>query len=60
MQATKPFIDPVTFRKIVFVDKGRTGDAFMSEKFPMTQMEKCLGGSSDWAFSLEKYAQEMR
>lgn len=60
VQATKPFIDPVTFRKIVFVDKGHAGDALMSEKFPMAQMEKCLGGSSDWAFSLERYAQEMR
>ena len=81
LQATRPFIDPVTFRKvslaagsqrgappsvalsrvlaqIVFVDKHNA--ALMAEKFDMSCMERCLGGESNWTFSFDAYAQQMR
>lgn len=58
MQATRPFIDPITFKKIVFVDGSSA--AIMDQKFDMTKMEACLGGTSEWTFNLASYAQQAK
>lgn len=59
MQATKPFIDPVTHKKIVFVDAHDTQT--MPQLFYLDHLEECMGGSlpSEQVFSLEKYRAEM-
>ncbi|DBB13651.1 hypothetical protein WJX82_000784 [Trebouxia sp. C0006] len=58
-KATKPFIDPVTHKKIVFVDVGNT--TAMPEHFHMESLEQCMGGSltSEQVFSLDRYRAEM-
>lgn len=58
-KATKPFIDPVTHKKIVFVDAHDTTS--MPEHFHMESLEQCMGGSlsSEQVFSLNHYRAEM-
>lgn len=58
-KATKPFIDPVTHKKIVFVDTNNT--AIMSQYFHMDHLEQCMGGilTSEQVFSLDRYRTEM-
>ena len=58
LQATRPFIDPITFKKIVFVDSSSA--ALMDQKFDMTKMEACLGGTGGWTFDLASYARQMQ
>ena len=55
VQAVRPFIDPITSRKIMFADSA----ALMEEKFDLTRLETCIGGSSDWTFDLDTYSQQM-
>ena len=59
MQATKPFIDPVTHNKIVFIDNQNTTS--MPQHFHMESIEQCMGGSltSEQAYSLQHYRAEM-
>ena len=59
LQATKPFIDPVTNRKIHFVE-GAQQAALMAEKFDMDHMEECLGGRNPAPFDFEAFGAEMR
>ena len=59
-QATKPFIDPVTNKKISFVEKGPKGAELMAQMFDVDQLEQCLGGRSSWQFDFEAYSVEMR
>lgn len=44
-KAVAPFIDPVTAKKIVFIEKNAAGQAKMESLFDMTQMEQCMGGA---------------
>ena len=59
VQATKPFIDPVTHKKIVFIDNQNTTS--MPQHFHMESIEQCMGGSltPEQAFSLRQYRAEM-
>ena len=59
MQATKPFIDPVTHKKILFIDASNT--TTMPEHFHMESLEQCMGGSlsSSQVFNLDHYRAEM-
>lgn len=59
MQAVRPFIDPVTHKKIVFVDTKDT--QIMQDLFYLDHLEQCMGGSlpSEQVFNLEKYRAEM-
>ena len=59
MQATKPFIDPVTHKKILFIDANNT--TTMPEHFHMESLEQCMGGSlsSSQVFNLDHYRAEM-
>lgn len=59
VQATKPFIDPVTHKKIVFIDNQNT--TAMPQHFHMECIEQCMGGRlpSDQAFNLQHYRAEM-
>ena len=59
VQATKPFIDPVTHKKIVFVDAHDTTS--MPEHFHMESLEQCMGGSLslEQVFNLNHYRAEM-
>lgn len=59
LQATKPFIDPVTHKKIVFIDNHNTTS--MPQHFNMDSIEQCMGGSltSEQAFNLQQYRAEM-
>ena len=51
MQATKPFIDPVTHKKILFIDANNT--TTMPEHFHMESL------SSSQVFNLDHYRAEM-
>jgi polyribonucleotide 5'-hydroxyl-kinase len=44
-RAVGPWIDPVTKKKIAFVDKGKGEAAQMAEWFNMEHIEACMGGS---------------
>ena len=59
LQATKPFIDPVTHKKIVFIDNHDTTS--MPKHFHMESIEQCMGGnlSSEQAFNLHHSRSEM-
>ena len=59
LQASKPFIDPVTHKKILFIDKDNT--TTMPEHFHMESIEQCMGGSlsSSQGFNLDHYRAEM-
>ena len=59
-QATGPFIDPVTKRKIHFVEKGPRGAALMAEHFDHSRVEECMGGGSTFLFDFDSYGQLMR
>lgn len=60
MQATSPFIDPVTHKKIFFCDKGEKGDATMARFFRMDQMDECLGGTGPSQFDRETYEKQQQ
>lgn len=55
-KAISPFIDPVTRDKIVFV-RGSKQDqtALLAKHFPLSSLEKCLGGTSDYVFDADAY-----
>ena len=55
-----PFIDPVTYKKIVFLDKGAKGQEAMGKHFDMDRLESAFGGKGPAAFSLEEFAARMR
>lgn len=59
VQVTKPLIDPVTHKKIVFVDASDRDT--MAVHFYLDSLEQCMGGSltSDEVFNLNKYRDEM-
>lgn len=59
LQATKPFVDPVTHKKIVFIDNQNTTS--MPQHFYMDSLEQCMGGNltSEQAFNLQQYKAEM-
>lgn len=59
VQAVRPFIDPVTHKKIVFVDAN--DKQTMPELFYLDHLEQCMGGSlpSEQVFNLDKYRAEM-
>ena len=62
LQACKPFVDPVTKNKILFLDKSAASQKLMAEKFDPAQLEECLGGSlpaSD-AFNMQTYGARMQ
>ena len=61
-QACRPFVDPITKQKILFLDKSAASQKLMAEKFDTIQLEECLGGSlpaSD-AFSMQTYGPRMQ
>ncbi|KAF8064679.1 pitC [Scenedesmus sp. PABB004] len=45
-KAVCPFIDPVTKRKITFVEKGPTEAAEMAARFDPATVEPCMGGAA--------------
>lgn len=51
-----PFIDPVTKRKIVFVkgDAARRASV-LARDFDLANLEKCVGGTSDYAYDAAAY-----
>jgi polyribonucleotide 5'-hydroxyl-kinase len=61
-RATKPFIDPVTHKKIAFINPGESGREVMAQHFDMSQIEQCMGGElpNGKAFDLDKYAAQMQ
>lgn len=60
-KAVSPFIDPVTKKKIGFVDKGPKEALEMSERFELHTLDSFLGGSlKSNLFDLEQYAQRMK
>lgn len=52
-----PFIDHVTHKKIMFVNKGDKAEAqLMGQHFELDQLEPCMGGTgSDSIFSVQEY-----
>ncbi|GFR40545.1 hypothetical protein Agub_g1118, partial [Astrephomene gubernaculifera] len=55
-KAVQPFIDPVTKQKIVFVEKGAQGNAEMAARFPIDQVEQCMGGNlPGYAYDHDKF-----
>ena len=56
-----PFIDPVTRKKIVFV-KGSAEKraAVLLEHYELDQLEKAVGGASDYVYDAEAYLAEDR
>jgi len=61
-KAVAPFIDPVTKKKIAFVDKGSKGEiAAMEEWFDLDHIEPCMGGQhAGDLFVLPEYRERMR
>eukprot|EP01025_Chloroclados_australasicus_P033770 TRINITY_DN3452_c0_g2_i3.p3 TRINITY_DN3452_c0_g2~~TRINITY_DN3452_c0_g2_i3.p3 ORF type:complete len:306 (-),score=18.12 TRINITY_DN3452_c0_g2_i3:330-1247(-) len=59
--AISPFIDPVTYRKIQFVNKGDKKErSILEEKFDISQLEECLGGDyKGELFDLASYTHNM-
>mmetsp|Transcript_40396 Transcript_40396/g.114370 ORF Transcript_40396/g.114370 Transcript_40396/m.114370 type:complete len:269 (-) Transcript_40396:1339-2145(-) len=55
-----PFIDPVTYKKIIFLEKGSKEKEAMGKYFDMEHLEPAFGGSGPPAFSLEEYAARMK
>ncbi|KAJ9509641.1 hypothetical protein QJQ45_011363 [Haematococcus lacustris] len=59
-KAVRPFVDVVTQQKILFVDKGATGEELMASHLHMEHMEECMGGRRPGlAFDLAEYEQRM-
>eukprot|EP00850_Spirogloea_muscicola_P002566 SM000010S04204 [mRNA] locus=s10:258012:260107:+ [translate_table: standard] len=53
----KPFIDPVTFKKVRFVySKIPDSAKLMSELFDLEELEEDLGGKKKWVYDHEAYA----
>lgn len=60
-KAVSPFIDPITKKKIAFVDKGPKESAEMSARFELSTLERSLGGNlKSPLFDLETYGQRMK
>ena len=55
VQAVHPWIDPVTAKKVVFVDS-KNEAAVMAEKFDMQTMEACLGGKGGYTYDQDEYS----
>lgn len=59
MQAVSPFIDPVTKKKIFFLDSA-AGDRKMAELFDLDDIETCMGGRVPGTlYNHEEYGQRM-
>lgn len=58
-RAISPFIDPVTNRKIVFVDKGPKGKETLSKYFQFSTLDKSFGGMGPSDFVFEEFEQRM-
>eukprot|EP00879_Flechtneria_rotunda_P003493 GHRR01003723.1.p1 GENE.GHRR01003723.1~~GHRR01003723.1.p1 ORF type:complete len:296 (+),score=96.30 GHRR01003723.1:372-1259(+) len=60
-KAVSPFIDPITKKKITFVEKGSQEATVMSERFDLHHVEACMGGyySGD-LFKLDEYRRRMQ
>ncbi|CAI5470785.1 unnamed protein product [Closterium sp. Yama58-4] len=57
----RPFVDPNTFRKILFVYPSKPDTiAKLEEIFDLEQLDQGFGGRSTWAFELDSYSQAMR
>ncbi|KAK9843107.1 hypothetical protein WJX74_007090 [Apatococcus lobatus] len=61
-KACKPFVDPITKNKILFLDKSAGSQKLMAEKFDLAQLEECLGGSlpASEAFNMQTYGSCMQ
>ncbi|WIA18642.1 hypothetical protein OEZ85_003348 [Tetradesmus obliquus] len=60
-KAVSPFIDPITKKKIAFVDKGPHEEPEMSARFHLEHIESCMGGRHQgMLFKLEDYRQRMQ
>eukprot|EP00775_Hariotina_reticulata_P009392 gene9392-9555_t len=60
-RAVSPFIDPVTKKKIAFVDRGRHEEVEMLERFHLEHIESCMGGQLKAPlFNLEDYRERMQ
>lgn len=59
-KAVKPFIDPVTAKKLVFVDSVPKHSYLMQERFDMESMEECVGGKiKGYLFQVDSYGQRL-
>eukprot|EP00878_Enallax_costatus_P038091 GHUV01043242.1.p1 GENE.GHUV01043242.1~~GHUV01043242.1.p1 ORF type:complete len:239 (+),score=55.01 GHUV01043242.1:696-1412(+) len=59
-KAVGPFIDPVTKKKIAFIDKGPQEASELAERFNLDHIEACMGGNhKDMLFNLQQYRQRM-
>lgn len=57
-KACSPFIDPVTYKKIHFVERGPSGQQTMEDFFHMDSLEKCMGGTSATSFDFDAYEKQ--
>ncbi|CAI5958811.1 unnamed protein product [Closterium sp. NIES-65] len=57
----RPFVDPTTFKKILFVYPNKPATiAQLEEIFDLEHLDQGFGGRSTWAFELPVYSQAMR
>ncbi|CAI5523604.1 unnamed protein product [Closterium sp. Naga37s-1] len=57
----RPFVDPTTFKKILFVYPSKPATiANLEEIFDLDNLDQGFGGRSTWAFELPAYSQAMR
>lgn len=57
----RPFVDPVTFNKILFANPSKPeSTSRMEEIFDLDKLEKAFGGRSTWTYSQEVYSEMMR
>eukprot|EP00898_Chlorokybus_atmophyticus_P007943 jgi/Chlat1/814/Chrsp104S01313 len=59
-KAVRPFVDPKTKEKIVFVGaKDKNMAQVMGDIFDLSKLEKSVGGTSNWEFDFARYSQQM-
>ena len=58
-QAVHPWIDPLTAKKVVFVDS-KNEAAAMAKNFDMHDMEACLGGKGGYTYDPAEYSKFCR
>ncbi|KAH1068003.1 hypothetical protein GYH30_005839 [Glycine max] len=62
IQMVKPFLEPKTYKKVIFVypDNPRSRRMVMEEHLDMDKLESYFGGKNTVGFNYEAYAQKMK